>query len=418
MLGLSVHDAGARPPTSSTGRPWPTAATGPSRARWSGPSGPAPPWPRPRDRVAAGGGRRRRRPRPAPPTSWPRCARKVEDLSPAVTAQLAALGAIPTAGAQQDRNSHGAGALAGLSRPARRRRASCRRPRPRIADSADLPAGDVPRAGRGRSARPRRRLGRDRQQPGDGAARRDGRGRQHGALAARQALRRRHLGPRQLRLRWLHLRGLAAGRVRRPARRRRTSGPPARRSTWPACRSATSSSPPAARTSASTSATATSSAPPPRTYQVGVRSVVGRLLGHPRDPARPGDAERGADGGRQRTGACGAPLPAPGPVDPAWGGYSNGQIPGEALCALGVARHALRCDAAASYAAMSAAFESTFGSPLCITDSYRSYASQVVGVPRASRRWPPSRARPTTGGRWRSTCAAGSTSPGHRSGPG
>jgi hypothetical protein len=77
------------------------------------------------------------------------------------------------------------------------------------------------------------------------------------------------------------------------------------------------------------------------------------------------------------TGPCGAALPVPGPVSPAWGGWGNGQIPGEALCALGVGRHALRCDAAASYARMSTAFEAAFGSPLCITDSYRSYASQV-----------------------------------------
>jgi LAS superfamily LD-carboxypeptidase LdcB len=42
-----------------------------------------------------------------------------------------------------------------------------------------------------------------------------------------------------------------------------------------------------------------------------------------------------------------------------------------------VAGHALRCDAAASYAAMSDAFRAAFGVPLCITDSYRSYSSQV-----------------------------------------
>jgi len=81
-------------------------------------------------------------------------------------------------------------------------------------------------------------------------------------------------------------------------------------------------------------------------------------------------------------GACGAPLPVPGPVSPAWGGYANGQIPGTALCEIGVGRHALRCDAAASYIAMSKAFQSSFGSPLCITDSYRSYASQVSAYQR------------------------------------
>jgi cell wall-associated NlpC family hydrolase len=60
-----------------------------------------------------------------------------------------------------------------------------------------------------------------------------------------------------------------------------------------------------------------------------------------------------------------------------WGGYPNGLIPPSALCALGVAGHSLRCDAAAAYRAMSAAFATAFGSPICITDSYRTYASQV-----------------------------------------
>lgn len=60
-----------------------------------------------------------------------------------------------------------------------------------------------------------------------------------------------------------------------------------------------------------------------------------------------------------------------------WGGYPNGLIPPSAMCSLGVAGHQLRCDAAAAYRAMSAAFATAFGSPICITDSYRAYASQV-----------------------------------------
>jgi cell wall-associated NlpC family hydrolase len=60
-----------------------------------------------------------------------------------------------------------------------------------------------------------------------------------------------------------------------------------------------------------------------------------------------------------------------------WGGYPNGLIPPSAMCPLGVPGHSLRCDAAAAYRAMSAAFAVAFGSPICITDSYRSYASQV-----------------------------------------
>jgi cell wall-associated NlpC family hydrolase len=60
-----------------------------------------------------------------------------------------------------------------------------------------------------------------------------------------------------------------------------------------------------------------------------------------------------------------------------WGGYPNGLIPPSAMCPLGVGGHSLRCDAAAAYRAMSAAFAAAFGSPMCITDSYRTYASQV-----------------------------------------
>ncbi|WP_236828055.1 NlpC/P60 family protein, partial [Blastococcus sp. MG754426] len=80
------------------------------------------------------------------------------------------------------------------------------------------------------------------------------------------------------------------------------------------------------------------------------------------------------------TGACGAPLPEPGPVDPRWGGWSNGRIPAEALCRLGVGGHALRCDAAAAYAALDAAYTAEFGTPLRITDSYRSFGAQVAAA--------------------------------------
>jgi cell wall-associated NlpC family hydrolase len=112
------------------------------------------------------------------------------------------------------------------------------------------------------------------------------------------------------------------------------------------------------------------------TFQVGVRSIaagssaVRVTLAAPAQP----NAALPAGGG---AGICGAPLPKPGPVSPSWGGWSNGQIPGAALCELGVHSHALRCDAAASYKQMSAAYQAAFDSPLCITDSYRSYGSQV-----------------------------------------
>jgi cell wall-associated NlpC family hydrolase len=91
-----------------------------------------------------------------------------------------------------------------------------------------------------------------------------------------------------------------------------------------------------------------------------------------------------------------APAPVPGPTGGAlrvecgntvyppsydgaraWGGYPNGLIPPSAMCPLGVAGHSLRCDAAAAYRAMSTAFAVAFGAPICITDSYRTYSSQV-----------------------------------------
>jgi cell wall-associated NlpC family hydrolase len=61
----------------------------------------------------------------------------------------------------------------------------------------------------------------------------------------------------------------------------------------------------------------------------------------------------------------------------AWGGFPNGLIPPSAMCPLEVAGHVLRCDAAAAYRAMGTAFAGAFGTPLCITDSYRTYAAQV-----------------------------------------
>jgi cell wall-associated NlpC family hydrolase len=60
-----------------------------------------------------------------------------------------------------------------------------------------------------------------------------------------------------------------------------------------------------------------------------------------------------------------------------WGGYPNGLIPPSALCEIGVGSHRLRCDAAAAWKAMAAAFAADTGSRMCITDSYRTYAGQV-----------------------------------------
>lgn len=75
---------------------------------------------------------------------------------------------------------------------------------------------------------------------------------------------------------------------------------------------------------------------------------------------------------------CGATVyPASYGGDRAWGGYPNGLIPANALCSV-PGGDLLRCDAATAYSAMSGAFAATFGRPLCLTDAYRSFESQVT----------------------------------------
>jgi hypothetical protein len=116
------------------------------------------------------------------------------------------------------------------------------------------------------------------------------------------------------------------------------------------------------------------------TYQVSVRSVL------PGSSATrvtlPAPAQANAPLPLVEAGACGAALPPPGERTGAWGGWSNGQIPVETLCPLGTYRHALRCDAAASYGQLNAAYTTAFGTPLCITDSYRSLGSQISAFQR------------------------------------
>lgn len=78
---------------------------------------------------------------------------------------------------------------------------------------------------------------------------------------------------------------------------------------------------------------------------------------------------------------CGATVyPASYGGDRAWGGYPNGLIPANALCSVagGDGHELLRCDAAAAYSAMAGAFAAAFGRPLCLTDAYRSFESQVT----------------------------------------
>ncbi len=57
---------------------------------------------------------------------------------------------------------------------------------------------------------------------------------------------------------------------------------------------------------------------------------------------------------------------------------ANGFLPDTTLCPLSLGRgHRLRTDAARAYERLAAAYASSLGRPLCVTDSYRSYAAQV-----------------------------------------
>ena len=60
-----------------------------------------------------------------------------------------------------------------------------------------------------------------------------------------------------------------------------------------------------------------------------------------------------------------------------WGGYPNGFIPRAALCPVGIGDHLLRCDAAAAFSALNSAYTRAFGQSVCVTDSYRTFDSQV-----------------------------------------
>ena len=67
--------------------------------------------------------------------------------------------------------------------------------------------------------------------------------------------------------------------------------------------------------------------------------------------------------------------------------YPNGRVPRSALCSLrGEPGESLRPRAAASFNALSLAFEKANGRPLCVTDSYRSYDEQVA-VKASRGRW-------------------------------
>ncbi|WP_198597939.1 M15 family metallopeptidase, partial [Blastococcus atacamensis] len=100
-------------------------------------------------------------------------------------------------------------------------------------------------------------------------------------------------------------------------------------------------------------------------------------IGRPSLPGRAAVAVPGPAGGALRMECGNTVYPPSYDGARAWGGYPNGLIPPSAMCPLGVAGHSLRCDAAAAYRAMSQAFAADLGGPICITDSYRTYGSQV-----------------------------------------
>jgi cell wall-associated NlpC family hydrolase len=116
------------------------------------------------------------------------------------------------------------------------------------------------------------------------------------------------------------------------------------------------------------------------TYRVDVRALpagsaaVRVTLGRAGEP----NAALPPAAGALSCGAVPPPVSAGPAPDPSWGGWQNGRIPAGALCTLEVAGHALRCDAAAGYDALARAYAERFGSPLCITDSYRSFGAQLA----------------------------------------
>lgn len=107
------------------------------------------------------------------------------------------------------------------------------------------------------------------------------------------------------------------------------------------------------------------------------------VLGFAR-PSLPGRApvevpKQSDDGLVWRCGGVEVPPRGPNEAAGAWGGYPNGFIPLTALCPIGggAGSHVLRCDAAASFAALDEAYAGAFGRRICVTDSYRTFDSQV-----------------------------------------
>ena len=66
--------------------------------------------------------------------------------------------------------------------------------------------------------------------------------------------------------------------------------------------------------------------------------------------------------------------------------YANGMIPPDALCPLWAAPgHRLRADAAHAFNQLSQAYAAQFGTPVCVTDSYRTFDGQVAVSGRQAR---------------------------------
>lgn len=64
------------------------------------------------------------------------------------------------------------------------------------------------------------------------------------------------------------------------------------------------------------------------------------------------------------------------PTSAQWGGYPNGTIPVSVLCPVRRG-HELRVDAAVAFRRLDVAYTAEFHTPICVTDSYRSYPAQV-----------------------------------------
>ena len=139
----------------------------------------------------------------------------------------------------------------------------------------------------------------------------------------------------------------------RPPRRRPTAPSPTRRPAWPPRPS------PSPRPSSA----------PPQQRRGRPRWRRPRSSRAPGRPSPPVDALLGAAVARPEATCTGAST----------AGFANGQIPTDVLCPLwGTSGHMLRADAAAAFNALSRAYAEAFRAPICVTDSYRDYPSQVA----------------------------------------